>query len=59
MQGSLIAPLLDENGQPVNSKIDKRHGMFASDIKRYISDYNLRQGGGSGHLRQSSQPLTQ
>ena len=52
LQGTLIAPLTDEQGQPVNSKIDKRHTMFAGDIKKHINDQNsLNAAGstGSGH----------
>ena len=40
LSGSLITPLCDDEGQTVNSLIDKRHTMFASDIKRHINDHN-------------------
>ena len=38
----MIAPILDENGEPVNSNTDKRHTMFAIEIKRYINETNAR-----------------
>jgi len=42
----------------VNSKIDKRHTMFALEIKKHINDHNARLSGatGGGHHRQNSQP---
>ena len=45
--------MTDENGQPVNSQTDKRHTMFAQDVKRHINEANARQ---AGNPVRSSQP---
>ena len=57
LTGSLITPLTDETGAPSNSLIDKRHTMFAQDIKKYINDANgrIHGGGGTHHQRHGSQ----
>lgn len=39
----------DEQGTPVNSLIDKRHTMFANDIKRHINEQNAHNAKGKQH----------
>ena len=48
---TLISPLTDDQGVPVNSKIDKRHTMFANEIKKHVNDHNATLAKQSNHQR--------